>query len=112
MRRITKYILPLLAVLMLGAANSTGATKKYTIVEMADGNTVAFPMTAKEIAAQKAEQAKHAAVRKAAAQSRRNRVDVIEMADDNTVAFPMTAREIAAQNARQLKHSEIHQAAK
>ena len=104
MKNLIVLFISIIGLIVLIYFNPVAAEERFIEIEMADGNTVSFPMTAEEIAAEDAKKEILKAIRKAKSKKKlRKRYVEIEMADRNTVSFPMTAEEIAAEDAKMEK---------
>ena len=112
MNYIITTILALLAMGIFFTANPTFAGDRVKVYEMAEsGVTIEFPMTAEEIAAEDAENAKKAARKQAAKNNSPQKFKVYQMAESGqTFSFPMTAEEIAAEDAETAKRTAIRKA--
>jgi hypothetical protein len=104
MKNLTFLSISIIGLIVLSYLNPVAAEERFIEIEMVDGNTVSFPLTAEEIAAEDAKKEILEAIRKAKSKKKlRKRYVEIEMADGNTVSFPMTAAEIAAEDAKMAK---------
>jgi hypothetical protein len=81
--------------------NPAVAVETHRIYEMGEsGQTVSFPMTAEEFAAEHSERERLSAIREIKAQKPKQRQRVFEMGESSQiVSFPMTAQEIADEDA-------------
>ena len=86
--------------------------KRVIVIEMGEsGQTVEFPMSPKEIAAENAENARLAALRQAKLKKPEERKQLIEMGESGqTVEFPMSLKEITAEDAENSRFAAIRQA--
>ena len=105
-----KYIIILVSLLSLSfvfVVHTAVAEERYKVYEMGEtGQTVSFLMSADEIAAEDAESARQAAIRKANLQKATSRFKVFEMGEGgHTVALPMTAEEVATADAEQRRRA-------
>lgn len=107
MKNIILKAFTLLAIGILLTINPAFAGDRVKVYEMAEsGVTIEFPMTAEEIAAEDAENAKRAARKQAANNDNTQRLKIYEMAESGqTIAFPMTAEEIAADDAENARRA-------
>ena len=85
--------------------------KRVIVIEMGEsGQTVEFPMSPEEIAAENAENAKFAAIRQAKLKKPEERKQVIEISESGqAVEFPMSPEEIAAEDAENARFAAIRQ---
>ena len=89
--------------------NAALAAERVKVFELAEsGQVIEFPMTAAEIAAEDAENARRAAVRNARAKAPQDRLERIELAESGgVIEFPMTADEIAAEDAENVRQAAM-----
>jgi hypothetical protein len=101
MKNVIVTTFTLLAVGMFFTITPAFAGDRVKVYEMAESDiTIEFKMTPEEIAAEDAENAKLATLRKANKNNPEKRVKVFDMGESGqTVSFPMTAEEIAAEDA-------------
>ena len=86
--------------------------KQVMVIEMGEsGQTVEFPMSPEEVAADSSENARLAAIRQAKLKKPEERKRVIEMGESGqTVEFPMGPEEIASEDAANARLAAIRQA--
>ena len=98
MRKVILTAISILAMMIMVSISTASAEKRYIVIEMGEsGQTVSFPMTAEEIAAIDAENARQVKIKALNSQQNASRFKTIEMGESGQiVSFLMTPEEIAA----------------
>ena len=112
MKTIIINIFAIIVLSVIFSFSAASAGQWVRVIEMGEsGVAVEFPMTAAEIAAEKAKRASRSAIRKAEPAVSSQNLKTIEMGESGfAVSFKMTAEEIAALNAENARLAAIRAA--
>ena len=112
MKNITIILGSILTIGLFIVSGSAIAEQRVKIFEMGEsGQTVEFPMSSEEIAAEDAEKERLAALQEAKLKKPKKRMQIIEMGESGqTVEFHMTPEEIAVEDAENERLSEVREA--
>jgi hypothetical protein len=108
MKRTLIIFTGMIGFIFLTISPSAFAQDKVITIELPEsGHLLVFPMSAAEIAASKAAEARQASEKKPLRHKPNPKLKAGEMADGHVVYFPMTARDVAAERTEKARKAKL-----
>ena len=108
MNKISMLVMGMIGLLMFTISSEGFAQDKVVKIELPEsGQFLVFPMSAAEIAASKAAEAKPVSEKKPLHHKPNPKLKAVEMADGHVVYFPMTARDLATERTEKVRKAKL-----